>query len=340
MKRFLCGALFVLLLLLTACTALPARTVPAGDVEVVPTPTPGPTPVPSPTPEPDDGLLHIALIVPKETRGFAAETARSAEARAEARSDALRMTRFDCATVEEMNDALRGAAGRGDDAVLIYPSLGDVQAAAQEAIDSGVAVIALDLAVNAEGAYRIGGDDREIGRAAADALLERLEGEGSAAVLIPEPETDADAARADAFAQALSKAVPKVEVTTYRTGATRAESRITFGEILREGLNMNAIFVPEDELAFGVLAALEDAERDFPGWIVSIGGKQEYLKTIEGSEAETLLTLLYAPSLGEKAVDYVEEIFAGGAVEPVRVLPPVVIEKENAGQYLDAQSRN
>lgn len=341
MRRILCAFLVPILLLLTAsCASRPIETLPdADDVRAMPLPTPTPTAEPTPTPGPDDGRLRLGLIVPKETRGSAAEAARMAEVCAEQHADEVVLSRTDCATGEEMAAALRAAVTKEDDAVLLYPGFDGVEEAAQQAIDAGVAVIVLDLPLACEGAYRITGDDAALGTASADYLASRLGADSDVAVLLPKTENAQAKSRTDAFCRELKAAAPGIRIVECEAGSAREDCRIAFAPLLYGEADIEAVFAPDDEMTLGVLAALDEARWDGVGLVMSCGGKQEYLKAVRDARSRTLLSAVYAPFLGSKAVDFALEIYRGDAVEPVRVLRGEIVQRLNCSAYVDEESR-
>ncbi len=340
MKRFLCAVLFLAILLtVVSCGSSPVTPLPdAEDVQAMPLPTPVTVQEASGAGA-DDGRLRLSVIVPKEARGFASEAARMAEARAEQLSDEVSFFRADCSSGEEMAAALRAAAARKDDAVLLYPGFEGVEEAAQQVIDAGAVLVSLDLPLACEGAYRIRGDDSALGTAAADFAASRLSADSDVAVLVPEVEDAQALDRAEAFCEELRAASPGTHVYEYATGSTREECRITFAALLYGEIELECVFVPNDELASGVLTALEEARRDDVGLVLSCGGKQEYLKALRDSKSRTLASAVYAPFLGSKAVDFALEILAGGAVDPVRVLPAEIVQRLNCAPYIMEESR-
>jgi ribose transport system substrate-binding protein len=162
-------------------------------------------------------------------------------------------------------------------------------------------------------------DDAAIGRAAAIHLNGLLKGKGSILILQGVPTASTATARTDAFLKEL-KRHPRLKVAAIKVGNyLRADAIRAMEEVLREGIEFDAIYSQSDSMASGVRLALKGAgldPRKIP--LVGIDYIGEAREAIRGGEQSASFTY---PTCAKEAADVVAKLAAGKPV-PKRVTVP------------------
>ncbi len=130
-------------------------------------------------------------------------------------------------------------------------------------------------------------------------------------------------------------AVVDKECATY----TRAAGKVAAEEVFASHPNVDAFYAQDDEIALGVLDAIEQAGRDDIKVVVGCAGSQAFFAAIKQSEVPELATTLYSPSMVVEAVHVAAEIVDGDDyVREIIEMPATVIDKDNVDDYIDATS--
>lgn len=341
MKRILTAVLALLLplLVLSACGAKVEIT-PAGDIpaEIAATQKPDATPTPEPTatPEPEPRTPKIGLLVPESTRGFSAALSYYARQRGAELGDEIEFEFRTSNTQEEMIEQLEALCAWDADVLIVHPRWGGMEEAVQRAIDSGVVVIALDKDIDAQGVYRITGDHAGVGRTGAAYIVEKIGTTGTVAVFSTGTSGDDLDQRTQGFLDEIAALAPKIQIVRRTTDGTREDSRIEMITQARKDSKIDAVFAANDEMALGVLDAVEEMELENIQLIAGGGGMQEFFSRMAATEMPMLETSLYSPKLGAEAVDYAMDILSGKAVQPERVIPSEAVDAETAEEHLDS----
>lgn len=105
-----------------------------------------------------------------------------------------------------------------------------------------------------------------------------------------------------------------------------------------EKAKIEAVYVHDDEIAFGVLDALQ--EEDFPNLKLMVGGTSGVEKTYERIKEEEKLELafaLYSPSMSREAVRVAEKILKEEKYKEMTIIPTVMVDKTNVEEFLQVE---
>lgn len=132
--------------------------------------------------------------------------------------------------------------------------------------------------------------------------------------------------------------VTSVEVEEYTRKAGKEAIEALLEE--NEDFEYDAIYAQDDEIALGILEALEAAEITSVKVIVGCGGSQDYFKAIESNEDIILATTLYSPKeLMEKCIEIATELLKENDPEEKKItLPATIVDSENVEEYIDSSS--
>ena len=141
----------------------------------VPAPPPAAPPVPTPAPAPEGEVYKIGVLAPEVTHGWSAGVAYYAEQRceelvAEGKIEKKILISGDAAEMTTQLDELKTW---GADAIVAFQWEG-MEVPIQQAIDEGITVVNFDIAIDADGVYRVSGDNYDMGYQSAQYIVDKI----------------------------------------------------------------------------------------------------------------------------------------------------------------------
>lgn len=335
MKKVL-GMLLTLSLLLT-----PLLT--ACGTSETPEETPGETPVETPgeeepSEEPAEGKYKIGILAPAVTHGWVAAVAYNAEVRAKELSDKIEYQIQTSTNAEEMTAQLDDLLTWGAEAIVAFPQWEGMEVPIQQAIDAGVTVVNFDIAIDADGVYRVSGDNEDMGVQGANYIVEKIGKTGTVVMLEVPTSGSVSELRKKGFVDTLAEIAPDLEVITYATKFTREDGLKDFADILTSNAKIDAVYSMDDETSIGVLQAISEAGRTDIKVVTGGGGMQEYFKMMPENEDIWIQSALYSPAMVKDAVNMAVDILDGKTVDKVKIIPTTIVDRDNYEEFLDANS--
>lgn len=335
MKKVL-GMLLTLSLLLT-----PLLT--ACGTSETPEETPGETPVETPgeeepSEEPAEGKYKIGILAPAVTHGWVAAVAYNAEVRAKELSDKIEYQIQTSTNAEEMTAQLDDLLTWGAEAIVAFPQWEGMEVPIQQAIDAGVTVVNFDIAIDADGVYRVSGDNEDMGVQGANYIVEKIGKTGTVVMLEVPTSGSVSELRKKGFVDTLAEIAPDIEVITYATKFTREDGLKDFADILTSNAKIDAVYSMDDETSIGVLQAISEAGRTDIKVVTGGGGMQEYFKMMPENEDIWIQSALYSPAMVMDAVNMAVDILDGKTVDEVKIIPTTIVDRDNYEEFLDANS--
>ena len=189
--------------------------------------------------------------------------------------------------------------------------------AAKRALDEKVPVITLDRSVDVEVTQHIGADNKLIGKTAAEYVAKTiLGGEGGKVIEIQGTAgASATTDRHDEFVNWLTANDPKVEIVDSVVGDYKRENALTVMNDLLQTYGpgeVDVVYTHNDEMALGVVAALETADRLDEFKVVGIDGQNEAIQAIK--DGEIVVTFTY-DNAGKEACETAAKLLKGETVE-------------------------
>lgn len=187
--------------------------------------------------------------------------------------------------------------------------------------------------VSAQDAY-VSGDNTAFGRLAAEYLVKKLDGKGDIVALRGIP-TTLDNERMDAF-NAVIKNYPGIKLLDARYGNwNRDDAFKVMQDYLTRFKHIDAVWAADDDMAFGVLRAIEQAKRTDIKEVFGGAGAKGMVKTIiDGSNPLIQADVTYSPKFIYDAIKLTAEARLKGEKLPeTTIIPSVLITKENAKEY-------
>lgn len=236
---------------------------------------------------------------------------------------------------KQVNDIEDMVATRNISALVVLPFeseplTGPVQAVA----DAGIWVTVVDRGLAVEGVedLYVAGDNPGFGRVSGEFFASALPEGGKIVVLRGIP-TTIDNERVEGFQKALEGS--KVEILGLEHGDwNRDKSFAVMQDFLSKHPQIDAVWAADDDMAVGVLAAIEAAGRSDVKFVLGGAGMKEMIARTRDGDAMIPANVTYPPAMIATAI----EVTALGLVSsaPVSgrfVIGSVLVTPENAAQY-------
>ena len=272
---------------------------------------------------------------PAVTHGWVAGVAYNAEQECLALADEVDYKLYTSNNAEEMTTQLDDLMTWGAQAIVAFPQWEGMEVPIQNAIDSGITVVNFDIVIDADGVYRVTGDNEGMGVESAKYIVEKI-GTTGTVVALPVPTSGSvSELRMKGFTDTIKEIAPEMNVIEYATAFTREDGLKDFTDILAANKQIDAVYSLDDETSIGVLQAIEDAGRTDIKVITGGGGCQEYFKIIKEHEDINICSALYSPLMVREAVDMAVSVLKGEKVDPVLVIPTTIVDRSNVDEYID-----
>ncbi len=250
-------------------------------------------------------------------------------------------------TANEQSDQIIQLIDQGVDCIVMLPMDGaSLKTAAMSVQDAGIPLVIFDREIpDFAPTATVKGDNTEIGKMTAD-IFNGMFPDGTKVLEIMGDTSTVPQQRTDGFNEVLRGNFEKEQLGF--TGWQRANARRIFEEWVAEHTQeeideVGAIFTHDDEIALGVLDAL-DAYGEVPGAhktfdnlkvIAGSAGAKEMYERIMAEERYTLFSLTYSAAMIEKAIRVGESIIKEEDYEEMTIIRTVEVNKANVADYYD-----
>lgn len=202
--------------------------------------------------------------------------------------------------------------------------------------NKGVYVTVVDRGLtdtSAQDAY-VAGDNTAFGKVAAEYIAKTLGGQGNIVALRGIP-TTLDNERMDAF-NSVMKNYPGIKLLDARhANWNRDDAFRVMQDYLTRFKQIDAVWAADDDMAVGVLRAIEQAKRKDIKLVFGGAGAKGMVKTlIDGSNPLIQANVSYSPKFMYDAIKLTAEArLKGEKLPPTTIIPSVLITRENAQQF-------
>ncbi|GAP12670.1 monosaccharide ABC transporter substrate-binding protein, CUT2 family [Longilinea arvoryzae] len=283
-------------------------------------------------------LYKVGILAPAVTHGWVAAVAYNAEARCKELSDQIEYKLYTSSNAEEMTTQLDDLLTWGAQAIVAFPQWEGMEVPIQAAIDKGVTVVNFDIEINATGVYRVSGDNKDMGIQGAKYIVDKIGKTGTVVMLEVPTSGSVSELRKAGFVETMADIAPDMNILTYATKFTREDGLKDFADILTKNPQIDAVYSMDDETSIGVLQAIKEANRTDIKVVTGGGGMQEYFKMMPENQNIWIESALYSPAMVKDAVDMALSILKGEKVDPVKIIPTTLVDRDNYTEYLDANS--
>ena len=286
-----------------------------------------------------DETYTIGVAIPSATHGFMGGLnfhARDTIERLEATYPNIEFVLATAGDAAKMvNDVEDMVATRGIDALVVLPFESEPLTSPVQAVaEQGIWVTVVDRGLTVEGIedLYVAGDNSGFGQLAGEYFVDNLD-EGDNIVVFRGIPTTIDNERVDAFTAALDGS--GINILDMQHGNwNRDDSFTVMQDFLSRFDDIDAVWASDDDMAIGVLAAIEQADRQDEMWVVGGTGMKEIIGRIRDGDPQLPANVSYPPAQISTAI----ELTALGLVSdtPVSgrfIIGSQLITPENAEQF-------
>ena len=280
----------------------------------------------------------IGILAPAVTHGWVAAVAYHAEARAKELSNDIEYQIQTSSNAEEMTSQLDDLMTWGAEAIVAFPQWEGMEVPIQKALDADIKVINFDIVIDADGVYRVSGDNEDMGIQGAKYIVDKIGKEGNVVMLEVPTSGSVSELRKKGFVDTMAEIAPDMKIETYATKFTREDGLKDFADILTSNAKIDAVYSMDDETSIGVLQAIDEAGRTDIKVVTGGGGMQEYFNMMPENEDIWIESALYSPAMVKDAVDVALSLLNGESAEEVKVIPTTIVDRDNYKDFLDENS--
>jgi ribose transport system substrate-binding protein len=282
----------------------------------------------------------VGILAPAVTHGWVAGVAYYAEQRCKELAGEGRVE-YKMSTSEngeQMTTQLDDLVTWGAQAIIAFPQWEGMEVPIQAAIDRGITVVNFDIEINAKGVYRVSGNNEDMGVQGANYIVDKV-GKSATVVILEVPTSGSvSELRKKGFLDTAAKIAPNLKISTYATKFTREDGLRDFADILTANKKIDAVYSMDDETSIGALQAIKEAKRTDVKVITGGGGSQEYFKMMPEDKSIWIQSALYSPMMVIDAVNMAVDVLDGKKVDPVKIIPTTIVDRNNYQKFIDPTS--
>ncbi|HKI59012.1 MAG TPA: ABC transporter substrate-binding protein [Trueperaceae bacterium] len=179
----------------------------------------------------------------------------------------------------------------------------------------------------------VAGDNPGMGRVSGEYVAQKLGGKGQIVVLRGIP-TVIDNERYNAFMDVM-KQHPDIEVLDAQyANWNRDDGFKVMQDFLTRFPHIDAVWAQDDDIAVGVLRAIQQANRSDVKFVLGGAGMKEFIKKVMDGDPLVPADVLYPPNMVATAVNVAALHYSGGsAILGTYIVSAPLVTKDNASQY-------
>ncbi|MFG6518494.1 ABC transporter substrate-binding protein [Sulfitobacter sp. 1A13496] len=281
----------------------------------------------------------IGVSIPAATHGWAGGMNFHAKETVERLEEVYPDLDFVLATAsdpgKQVNDIEDMVATRNIDALVVLPFESDPLTPPVQAVaDSGAWVTVVDRGLSVEGIQDlyVAGDNSGFGKVSGEFMARQMPDGGDIVVLRGIP-TTIDNERVEGFNAAIEGS--GINVLDMEHGNwNRDDSFTVMQDFLSKYPNIDAVWASDDDMAIGVLAAIEAAGRDDVKFVLGGAGMKEMIKRTADGDEMIPANVTYPPSMIATAIELTAVGLTSNApVSGTFVIGSVLVTQENAMDF-------
>src|SRR3954470_12053525 len=289
--------------------------------------------------------VRIIASVPPTDHGWLGAISKNAKAAAAQHKD-VKFELLQAADADSQAQQIEQAIAQKPDALVILPQDGAaLTPAAQKAQRAGIPVVNIDRLFTKPDAATatVLGDNYQIGVLAADYISKQLNCKGNVVEIQGLAGISVTTDRSKGFRDELKAKCPSggIKIVASQPGDFNPDTGLKVMEnILQAQKKIDAVYTHDDDMAQGVVRAIQNAGREKEMFLTGVGGSQDAMKQIkEGGLYRA--TFLYNPNMAGTAVNMARLIALGqgfSELVPAEVprqmtVPAAVVTKDNVAKY-------
>jgi ribose transport system substrate-binding protein len=283
--------------------------------------------------------VKIVASVPPTDHGWLGQVAAKAQEAADQWDD-VEFRLLEAADADSQAAQIQTVINEHPDALVVLPYDGDqLTPIAEAAMEAGIPVINVDRLFATPEAARatILGDNYDIGAKAAKYIAGRLECEGNVVEIQGIAGISVTTDRSQGFADTIAKLCGDgIKIVAQQPADFNPDLGLQVMEaILQANADIDAVYTHDDDMAEGVVAAIENAGREDEMFLTGAGGSCGAFDRIEAGGLYAA-TYLYSPTMAGSAVNMARLIAQGEGfsdlIEPevpsLVVVPPTEVTED------------
>jgi ribose transport system substrate-binding protein len=291
--------------------------------------------------------VSIVASVPPTDHGWLGQIAAKAQEAAD-QFDDVEFRLLEAADADSQASQIQTVINEHPDALVVLPYDGaQLTPVAEAAMEAGIPVINVDRLFDSPDAARatILGDNYDIGVKAATYIAGRLDCAGNVVEIQGIAGISVTTDRSQGFADKLDELCGDgIKIVAQQPADFRPDLGLQVMEaILQANNDIDAVYTHDDDMAEGVVAAIENAGRQDDMFLTGAGGSCTAFDRIEEGGLYAA-TYLYSPTMAGSAVNMARLIAQGQGfsdlVEPevpsMIVVPPTEVIQDNVGDLRDS----
>ena len=281
----------------------------------------------------------IGVSIPAATHGWAGGMNYHAQETVERLEEVYPQLDFVLATAsdagKQVNDIEDMVATRNISALVVLPFESDPLTPPVQAVaDSGAWVTVVDRGLSVEGIedLYVAGDNEGFGRVSGEYMASKMPDGGKIVVLRGIP-TTIDNMRVEGFEGAIEGS--GIEIIGMEHGNwNRDDSFNVMQDFLSKYDQIDAVWASDDDMAVGVLAAIDAAGREDVQFVLGGAGMKEMVKRVMDGDSMIPADVTYPPSMIATAIEMTAVGLTSNApVAGTFTIGSVLITPENAEQF-------
>lgn len=286
----------------------------------------------------------IGILAPATTHGWVGGVTYYAQQAAD--DQGLNYTLLTSSNPDEMSSQIEQMISMGAKAIVVWPQFEGVEVAAEMALEQGIIIYNFDMIIKvdekyADNMYMLTGDNYDMGVAGAKYIAEKLEGKGNVLVMDVPTSGNVAADRKQGFLDTIAEVAPDIEIiATINTQFAREDGLNDMADALTAYDQIDAVFSMDDETSIGAIQAIVEAGRTDVKAITGGGGCQEYFNMMLDVQYADIWvsSALYSPSMIVNCVENVAKILDGEEIDNLVIIPTTIVDRDNAADYIDANT--
>ena len=285
--------------------------------------------------------VNLGVAIPSADHGFTAGIvywANQAKKELEAANPGLKITVKAASSAGEQAIQLQDllTTNKVNALVILPQESAALTKPVQQLHNKGVYVTVVDRGLTdptAQDAY-VAGDNTAFGTVPAEFIAKRLSGQGDI-VALRGIATTIDNERMDAFKSVIAKN-PGIKLLDAKHGNwNRDDAFKVMQDFLTRFKKIDAVWAADDDMAFGVLKAIDQAKRTDVKLVFGGAGAKGMVKILkDGSDPRIQANVSYSPKFIYDAIKLTAEARLKGQKLPAKtIVPSVLITKDNAKDF-------
>lgn len=222
---------------------------------------------------------------------------------------------------------------------IILSDMGQPADSIQHYIDMGIGVILFNCDMQVDYLCRIAVDQQTAGTDVGNYINTHLPSSATTTLILLPKDSPAAAQRAAACKAQLT--TPTLEITCEECTQSAGQKAMQEAFASADSAQIGSVYAMDDDLAIGVLKAMEAAGETPVKTVVGCGGSQTFLLLINASEQLNLATTVNTPEAVKQCIEIANAFITTGATpaqnEYLTQMP--LVDRSNAASYINPASR-